>query len=78
MRFILPVIILVGFSSQVRAGCELSIGPCSTDSSGNRYSTEQGLGGGYTTYKNGSHYSTTDQTLGGTWREKYDSGGSRS
>ena len=50
------------------AGCELSLSPCATDRYGNTYTTEENLGGGYTTYRNGSRYSTTEETLTGGWK----------
>lgn len=59
------------------ASCELVSGPCSTDSSGNTYTKEQNLGGGYTTYRNGTAYSQTEQQLDGRYRETYSSGGYR-
>lgn len=78
MRYVIATIALLMTLQAAHAGCELALGPCSSDSQGNRYTTEENLGGGYTTYRNGSHYSNTDQTLGGTWREQYDDGSSRS
>lgn len=57
------------------ADCTFATGPCSTDSAGNTYRTEKNFGGGYTTYRNGSRYSTTTQTLGGGWRERNVNGG---
>lgn len=57
------------------ASCELVSGPCSTDSSGNTYTREQNLGGGYNTYRNGTLYSQTDQQLNGNYRETYSGGG---
>jgi hypothetical protein len=59
------------------ADCTLSTGPCSTDGHGNTFRTERNLGGSYTTYRNGSPFSTTGQTLGGGYREDFRSGGSR-
>lgn len=58
------------------ASCVLVTGPCYTDSRGNTYRTEQNLGGGYTTYRNGSTYSRTYQEpLSGNYRERFTGGG---
>lgn len=78
MRMMFGLIALTASAGLAHAGCELVIGPCSSDSRGNTYTTEQNLGGGYTTNRNGSQYSTTDQTLGGTWQERYNDGSTRS
>lgn len=59
------------------ADCTFVSGPCSTDSRGNTYRTERNLGGGYTTYKNGNQHSTTGQTLGGGYRERFNDGSHR-
>ena len=67
-------IVLLGGSRAAFAGCEFSSGPCSTDSSGHTYRTEQGLGGGYKTTRDGSDYSHTSQTLGGGYRTDYNDG----
>ena len=69
--------LFVAMVSPAYAGCALSSGPCSTDSFGNTYRTEQNLGGGYNTYRNGSSYSTTNQNLSGSYTESYTGGGSR-
>ncbi len=66
--------ILFGLHGEAFAGCEFSSGPCSTDSSGHTYRTEQGLGGGYKTTRDGSDYSHTNQTLGGGYRTDYNDG----
>jgi hypothetical protein len=59
------------------ASCALVTGPCSTDSYGNTYRTEQNLGGGYNTYRNGSLHSQTSQQLNGNYRETFTGGGHR-
>ena len=66
--------ILCGLHWEALAGCELSSGLCSTDSSGHTYRTEEGLGGGYKTTRDGSAYSHTSQTLSGSYRTKYNDG----
>jgi len=72
------VIMLALLAVPARAGCLFVSGPCSEDSSGNIYTTEPGLGGGYVTKKNGSFDSSTGQTVGdGGYREDYENGGSR-
>lgn len=59
------------------ANCVLVTGPCYTDSRGNTYTTDRNLSGGYTTYRNGSTYSHTNQEpLSGNYRERFTSGGS--
>lgn len=77
MRFTFAMTVLFVSTFAAKAGCEFAVGPCSTDSLGNTYHTEQNLGGGYNTYKNGSLYSQTEQTLNGGYTESYTSGGSR-
>jgi hypothetical protein len=69
--------LLLAMLSFARADCLLSSGPCSTDTRGNTYRSEENLGGGVTTYRNGVPYSTTNETLGGGYRENFRSGGSR-
>jgi hypothetical protein len=59
------------------ASCELVSRPYSTDSSGNTYTTQQNLGGGYNTYRNGILHSQTSQQLDGRYRETYSGGGYR-
>lgn len=61
----------------VSASCSLLATNCSTDSRGSSYVTEQNLGGGYNTYKNGSLYSQTQQNLSGGYTEEFTSGGYR-
>lgn len=71
MRKIAFALMLLPFvAAPASAGCELAVGPCSTDSAGNTYRTEQNLGGSYNTYRNGNLYSQTDQTLSGSWSER--------
>lgn len=65
MRFLLFAGLLAGSISSAYAGCELIIGPCSSDTNGNTYTYQQNLSGTYSTYKNGELYSTPHQTLGG-------------
>ena len=76
LRFMLAIA-AVSFASSAYAGCELSSSPCSTDSFGHTYRNERNLGGGYTTYRDGSTYSTTNQNLGGGYTESYTGGGQR-
>lgn len=64
-------------SSAAQASCVLVSGPCETDRYGNTFTTQQNLGGGYSTYRNGSFYSSTGQTLGGSYRERDIYGGTR-
>ena len=73
----LTTLMLVTLASvpQAFAGCEFASN-CKTDSSGNTYTTEQNLGGGYNTYKNGNLHSQTEQTLGGGYKTDFQSGGS--
>lgn len=78
MRTHLLASMAFALASPAYAGCELSLNPCSTDSFGNTYTYEQNLSGSYSTYRNGNPYSTTTQTLSGTYREDYRDGGSRS
>lgn len=77
LRLALVTLAAAMFSTGASASCALSSGPCSTDSYGNTYRTQQSLGGGYSTNRNGSPYSTTNQNLGGGYTESYSSGGSR-
>lgn len=77
MRALLIAIAFCGMAAPAFAGCELATGPCSTDSYGNTYTTTQTLGGGYETSRNGSHYSSTQQNLSGSYTETFSSGGSR-
>jgi hypothetical protein len=65
------------FSTSALAGCQTSTGPCSTDGYGNTYRTEQNLGGGYNTFRNGVLDSQTSQTTSGSWRERSTDGGTR-
>ena len=80
LRITSIMIVIIGAlaGSAAHADCTFSTGPCSTDSYGNTYRTERNFGSGYTTHRNGTPFSTTDQTLGGTYREHYIGGGSRS
>lgn len=71
---VLAIIILCALNGEAFAGCEFSSGPCTTDSSGHTYRTEQNLGGGYNTTRDGSSYSQTSQTLGGSYRTDYNDG----
>jgi hypothetical protein len=59
------------------ADCTFSTSNCYTDSYGNTYQTEQNLGGGYNTYRNGSLHSQTQQDLSGGYQERYNDGSSR-
>jgi len=77
MKWFATIAFLAVSASGARSACEFVTGPCGTDSRGNTYRTEQNLGSGYTTYENGSRYSTTDQTLNGSWRERNNDGSSR-
>jgi hypothetical protein len=73
-------VIVIAFAlstNSALAACEFVTGPCGTDSRGNTYRTEQNFGGGYTTYQNGTPYSSTGQTLNGSWRERYNDGNYR-
>ena len=63
-------------ATAAHAGCYGVSGPCATDSGGNTYTTQQNLNGGYSTYSNGSRYSSTGQTLDG-YQENFVGGGSR-
>lgn len=56
-------------AAPAHADCALVSGPCRTDSHGNTYVTEQNLGGGYTTYRNGAPYSQTRENLSGSYTE---------
>lgn len=76
MKLVLFSIFLLAVGN-ASASCELVSSPCSTDSSGNTYIREQNLGGGYTTYRNGTAYSQTEQQLDGGYRETYSGGGYR-
>lgn len=79
MKIVLSVAAILAVTAiPASADCALSSGPCSTDSRGNTYRTHQNLGGGYTTERNGSAYSTTRQNLGGDYTESFSGGGSRS
>lgn len=55
--------------SPAYADCALITSPCRTDSHGNTYVTEQNLGFGYTTYRNGVPYSQTHENLYGSVTE---------
>lgn len=76
MRVVLVAAFLAALPVTAWAGCDFATGPCSTDSRGNTYRTEQGFGGGYVTTRNGQPYSTTQQTNSGNWREERRDGGS--
>ena len=52
------------------AACEFVSGPCTKDSYGNTYRTEQNFGGGYNTYRNGILDSQTSQNLSGGYTTK--------
>ncbi len=56
-------------SVPAHADCALITSPCSTDSHGNTYVTEQNLGFGYTTYRNGVPYSQTHENMYGSVTE---------
>ena len=73
MKFIVFPLFLIA-SNAAYAGCELVSGPCSTDGRGNTYVTQQNLGGGYTTTRNGNYYSNTEQTLSGSYKTEYGNG----
>lgn len=75
---VLATVFLTVFAQSAHAGCELVSGPCSTDNRGNTYTTEQNLGGGYNTYRNGSLDAQTSQTLSGGWRTRSNDGTERS
>jgi len=59
------------------ADCTFSTSNCYTDSYGNTYQTEQNLGGGYNTYRNGTLNSQTRQNLSGGYQERYSNGETR-
>lgn len=63
-----------GFQQNASASCEFSSGPCTQDSAGHTYQTEQALGGGYKTTRDGNSYSTTSQTLSGDYKTNYNDG----
>ena len=71
MNRIVIALVSPAVTTSAEAGCEFATGPRSTDSRGNSYRTEQNLGGVYTTHRDGNSYSTTGQTLGGTWQERF-------
>jgi hypothetical protein len=77
IRTAIAVLTVITLSTASHAGCEFATGPCSTDVYSNTYRTEQNFGGGYNTYKNGSLYSQTEQTLSGSWRERNTGGEER-
>lgn len=77
MRLLVSFTIILFAVTNANAGCELISGPCSTDGHGNTYRTEQNLGGGYNTYRNGNLNSQTSQGLNGGWREQFNDGSSR-
>ncbi len=56
-------------AAPAHADCALITSPCRTDSHGNTYVTEQNLGGGYTTYRNGNPYSQARENLYGSVTE---------
>ncbi|WP_026792996.1 hypothetical protein [Pleomorphomonas oryzae] len=60
------VVLLAG---PAHADCALITSPCRTDSHGNTYVTEQNLGFGYTTYRNGVPYSQTHENMYGSTTE---------
>ena len=49
-------------------------GTCVTDNQGNTYRTQQNLGGGYNTYRNGVLDSQTSQNLSGGYTQRYTNG----
>lgn len=68
---LLGCVVAVMFCAPVaHAGCELATGPCSTDGYGGTYVTKENLGGGYTTYRNGARYSTTQPMLNGNYETR--------
>lgn len=73
MRFSLALFALL-YASSANAACEFVDGGCTRDRSGNTYRTEENSSGGYTTYRNGSAYSNTQQNSYGNWEEKSRSG----
>ncbi|WP_394887546.1 hypothetical protein ACG873_21820 [Mesorhizobium sp. AaZ16] len=77
MRIVIAGLMLAASTGISFPGCELVTGPCSTDSSGNTYFTEQNLGGGYNTYRNGDLSSQTSQNLGGSYTETFSNGATR-
>jgi hypothetical protein len=77
IRLLLLIVATALLPTAANAACELVSGPCTTDRNGNYYRTEQNLGGGYNTYKNGVLNSQTSQTLGGSWRERFNDGQER-
>jgi hypothetical protein len=56
-------------AAPAHADCALITSPCRTDSHGNTYVTEQNLGFGYTTYRNGVPYSQATENLYGSVTE---------
>jgi hypothetical protein len=77
VRIVLVASALVLGGSLAQADCDLVVGPCSTDGNGNTFTMQQNLGGGYSSFRNGSQYSTTGQTLGGGWQEQFNDGRTR-
>lgn len=78
MRALLTAAMLAVSAGAASAGCLFATSPCSTDDRGNTYTTQQNLGGGYNTYRNGSLHSQTSQdTLGTGYTERYTAGGYR-
>jgi len=79
MKALVTAIVLLALPTTAHAGCDLvPIGqPCATDSYGNTYRTEENLGGGYNTYRNGVLDSQTQQNLGGGWTETDQNGATR-
>ncbi len=67
---------LLLFPSLAYADCGVATGPCARDSYGNTYHTEQNLGGGYNTYRNGVLNSQTQQNLNNDYTTRYQDGSS--
>lgn len=66
---------LASFPLSAQANCDLaSSGSCYEDSRGNTYHTEDNLGGGYNTYRNGQLDSQTSSNLGGGYKTEYQDG----
>lgn len=62
-------------ASPVFAACEFVEGGCSRDAYGNSYRTEENFSGGYTTYRDGTPYSSTHQNSYGNWDVRSRDGG---
>lgn len=65
-------LVLLAMCSAAHATCAIATVPCSNNSSSY---TERNIGGSQSTMRSGQSFSTTNQNLGGVWREDFGGGG---